>query len=184
MKILLETETMGCENTTIGDLCFIDKDIKKHETSHGKPTGVYKFHTGAATLKTYVDTYDVDHYAVIQNKTNGSGKCNVALDKNFSCAKQAFVYYSKVKDEVITKFVFYYVTAMLSKMEEGYVGPCHKNISRDYIQNFAIPSMEYDNLVEIVHKCDEISNNIQDFYQHITNVEMQKQKLINSHTKE
>ena len=73
---------------TLGEVCEIETNLKKHDTSHGKSEGIYKFHTGGERTDLYVDECDIKELYIIQNRTNGSGKCNLFLDKNFSLAKQ------------------------------------------------------------------------------------------------
>ena len=84
-------------------LCLLD-NIKRYGKSIQTP---YRFHTGGKTNKLYCDTPDIEKTVIIQNRTNGSGKCNLFLDKNCSVAGQTLVYYSD--NENITKFIYYYL---------------------------------------------------------------------------
>ena len=99
-----------CEEVDLGSVCEInDKKIKKFETSYGKTSGKYKFHTGASgDGKYYCDKYNIDKYTIIINKTNGSGKCNISIDKFISCAKQTYIIQSK-QNEIETLYIYNYL---------------------------------------------------------------------------
>jgi type I restriction enzyme S subunit len=155
-KFCLDNQKLFGENEikTLGDICDIDKNVKKHSTEHGKTKGHYKFYTGGARTDLYVDNYDIEELYIIQNRTNGSGKCNLFLDKKFSLAKQTMVYIANNKNENTTKYIYYYLSANISILEKGFIGANHKNISHDYLEKIliCIPSIEKQK--EIVNYCD------------------------------
>jgi type I restriction enzyme S subunit len=139
---------------TLGEVCDIDKNVLKHSTEYGKPKGKYKFHTGGIRTDLYVDKYDIEDMYIIQNRTNGSGKCNLFLDKNFSLAKQTMVYRSNNKNEITTKYIYYYLLNNINILEDGFIGANHKNISHEYLQNIKIPIPSLERQQEIVEYCD------------------------------
>lgn len=122
----------------LDDVCDIDKNIVKHDTNYGNENGNYKFHTGGERTDLYTDNYDIDKMHIIQNRTNGSGKCNIFIDDKFCLAKQAVAYCSKLND-VETKYIYYYLKYNIEILEKGFVGANHKNISKEYISNLQIP---------------------------------------------
>jgi len=140
----------------LGEICEIDKNLRKYETSHGKHEGKYKFHTGGERTELYVDECDITELYIIQNRTNGSGKCNLYLDKNFSLAKQTIAYRALNKDENTTKYIYYYLLFNKKILEKGFVGTCHKNISKEYISNLKIPVPSIELQEEIVKYLDFI----------------------------
>jgi type I restriction-modification system DNA methylase subunit len=140
----------------LGEICEIDKNLRKYETSHGKSEGNYKFHTGGERTDLYVDECDITELYIIQNRTNGSGKCNLYLDKNFSLAKQTIAYRALNKDENTTKYIYYYLLFNKDILEKGFVGTCHKNISKEYISNLKIPVPSIELQEEIVKYLDFI----------------------------
>ncbi len=142
------------ENKKLGDICNIDLNVKKHSTEYGKPIGKYKFHTGGVRTDLYVDECDIKELYIIQNRTNGSGKCNLFLDKNFSLAKQTMVYIAKNNNEYTTKYIYYYLYTNINILENGFIGANHKNISHEYLHNLKIiiPSLERQK--EIVEYCE------------------------------
>ena len=102
---------------------------------------------------------------IIQNRTNGSGKCNLFLDKKFSLAKQTMVYRAKNKNEITTKYIYYYLSANIDILEKGFIGANHKNISHEYLENIKIPIPSLEKQKEIVsyldfiyEKCNKTSN--------------------------
>jgi type I restriction-modification system DNA methylase subunit len=133
-KILDENET---EEVALGELCEINnKLIKRYNTNYGKSSGKYNFHTGTSNVKYYCDTYNINKYTIIINKTNGSGKCNINLDKFISCAKQTYILQHKI--ETVTIFIYYILTKKINELEKGYIGACHKNLSYDFLNSFKI----------------------------------------------
>ena len=141
---------------TLGEVCDIDEHVKKHPTSYGKEYGKYKFHTGGVRTDLYVDEPDITQLYIIQNRTNGSGKCNLFLDKNFSLATQTMVYISKNKNETTTKYIYYYLYNNIDILEKGFVGSGHKNISHEYLSNIKIPIPSLAKQQEIVNYLDFI----------------------------
>jgi type I restriction-modification system DNA methylase subunit len=166
---------------SLGEVCEIEKNLKKYDTSYGKSEGKYKFHTGGERTDLYVDECDIKELYIIQNRTNGSGKCNLYLDKNFSLAKQTIVYRALNKDENTTKYIYYYLLFNKEIIEKGFIGANHKNISKVYISNIKIPIPSLEKQQEIVKYCEyndtlikqlekEIENNKKLAHQFITDI--------------
>jgi restriction endonuclease S subunit len=114
-----------------------DKSIKRYDTSYGKSKGKYPFYTGATNNELYCDAYNIDKNTIIINKTNGSGKCNIFVDKNISVAKQTYIIQSK-DTENITLYIYYFLCGIKNKLQEGYDGACHKNLSSEFLEEFKI----------------------------------------------
>lgn len=151
----------GVEYKKLGDICEFDK-IPKHDTSFGSKHGAYKFHTGGKTTDLYCNVPDTTELHVIQNKTNGNGRCNLSIDTNFSCAKQAIVYRALAdNDDVTTKFLYYYLKTNISVLENGYLGSNHKNISKEYIKSLQIPIPPMSIQEAIVERLDVLNGNIE-----------------------
>lgn len=133
------TENEDCDEVELGSICDINnKQITRYETSFAKLSGKYKFHTGATDGKYYCDYYNIDKYAIIINKTNGSGKCNIFLDKYISCAKQTYILQSNINENT-TIYIYYNLITKKINLEDGYIGACHKNLSTDFLYKFKIP---------------------------------------------
>jgi type I restriction-modification system DNA methylase subunit len=161
----------GVTIKTLGEVCEIEKNLKKYDTSYGKSEGKYKFHTGGKRTDLYVDECDIKELYIIQNRTNGSGKCNLYLDKNFSLAKQTIVYRALNKDENTTKYIYYYLLFNKELLEKGFVGANHKNISKEYINNIKIPIPSLERQKEIVDYCE---------YHYIHNPQQLEKEIENS----
>lgn len=163
---------------TLGEVCDIDKKVKKHPTEYGKDDGKYKFHTGGVRTDLYVDNYDIEELYIIQNRTSGSGKCNLFLDKKFSLAKQTMVYTAKNKNEITTKYIYYYLNENISILEKGFIGANHKNISHDYLENLKIPIPPLKRQKEIVEYCEYNDTLIKQLKKEIENNKKQAQQFI------
>jgi restriction endonuclease S subunit len=141
---------------TLGEVCEVEKNLIKHDTNYGKNQGKYKFHTGGERTDLYVDEFDIKDLYIIQNRTNGSGKCNLYLDREFSIAKQTIVYRALNKNENTTKYIYYYLLFNKYIIEKGFIGANHKNISKEYIKNIKIPIPPLKTQKEIVEYLDFI----------------------------
>ena len=137
-KIKDITDNEECDEVELGSLCDINnKNIKRYDTSYNDNNGKYRFHTGCTNGTYYCNNYNIDKYTIIFNKTNGSGKCNIFLDKYISCAKQTYICQS-LNDEKETQYIYYYLLDKIKELERGYIGACHKNLSFDFLQKFKI----------------------------------------------
>ena len=154
------------------------KKYPSHDTSYGKEIGPYRFYTGGENNKLYIDNPDIDDMVIILNRTNGSGKCNIFLDSNCSVAKQTIVF--ACKSLTTTKFVYYYIYLNKDKMEKGYIGSNHKNLSNDFVNNFEIPLPSIEVQKMIVDKLDVISKGKQKAQEIISNLKEQMEAVIDS----
>jgi len=164
---------------TLGDVCEINnKNIKRYETNVSLDKGKYLFYTGASNKKYYCEEYNIDKYTIIINKTNGSGKCNIFLDKNICCAKQTYIIQSK-ENEYETQYIYYYLLGNIKLLEEGYIGTCHKNLSSNYLSSIkiSIPSLEKQE--EIVKYCEFNDELIKQLEKEIENNKKQARMFIN-----
>jgi type I restriction-modification system DNA methylase subunit/restriction endonuclease S subunit len=155
-KNVLDEIYKNSEVKTIGEVCYIN-NIKKYETSFGKEFGKYKFYTGGANKIYYNDEYHIDVNTIILNKTNGSGKCNIFFDKNISCAIQTHTIQSK-SNENETKYIYYYLTSNMCILEKGYIGPCHKNLQKTYLEQLKIPIPSLENQEKIVAYYEQMND--------------------------
>ena len=128
----------GFERKKLGDICEFNTNISKHDTHYGKETGLRPFYTGAANNKLFTDTPDIHHPVIIMNRTNGAGKCNLFIDTECAVAGQAMVFYMKDKDEKSLQYLYHYLITFKTRVEEGYVGSNHKNISNGFMEAFEV----------------------------------------------
>lgn len=168
-------ENEDCDEVELGSICDINnKDIIRYDTSYGKETGKYKFHTGATEGKYFCDEYNINKYTIILNKTNGSGKCNIFLDKNISCAKQTYICQS-TNNELETQYIYYYLFDKKDKLEVGYIGACHKNLSSDFLNKFKI---KFPKNKKLIKDFDPLFQEIEKLQTEMKESESQYKKLI------
>ena len=146
----------GCEWKKLGDVCDINsKHIKRHHTSYGmEDKSNYIFHTGAPSTKLYVENPDVNEPVIIINKTNGQGKCHVSFDTHCSIAFQAFA----ITNNPNIKYIYYYLFLNKFKIEKGYIGSNHKNLSLSFLENFEIPIPPQETQTKVVQTLDDLAN--------------------------
>jgi len=117
---------------------------------------------------------------IIQNRTNGSGKCNLFLDKKFSLAKQTMVYRAKNKNEITTKYIYYYLLTNINILEKGFIGANHKNISHEYLENIKILIPSFEKQKEIVEYCESNNNLIKQLENEIEQNKIQANLFLSS----
>ncbi len=126
------------EKKKLGDICEFNTNIQKHDTSFGKETGAYPFYTGAMNNKLFTDTPDIKDLVIIMNRTNGAGKCNLYIDSNCAVAGQTIVFYMKDKNTTTLRYLYYYLNSYKTRVEEGYIGSNHKNMSNGFMEMFLV----------------------------------------------
>ena len=174
-KIKIIGDNEECEEVELGSICDINnKKIIRYDTSYGKETGKYKFHTGATDGKYLCNEYNIDKYTIILNKTNGSGKCNIFLDKNISCAKQTYICQS-INNELETQYIYYYLFDKKDKLEVGYIGACHKNLSYDFLIKLKIKLPKNKQLIK---DFDPLFQQIEKLQTELKEAETQYKQLI------
>lgn len=115
----------------------------KHPTSYGNSAGKYRFHTGADTTRLYCDSYDITDEVIIINRTNGSGKCHIYMDKQCSVATQTITFSAK-QEVCVTSYLYHYLCVNKVLLENLYVGGNHKNLSIESLNELHVilPSLE------------------------------------------
>ena len=151
--------TLGFPMVKLGDICEFNTNIPKHDTSFGKESGEYPFYTGAMNNKLFTNTPDIKHLVVIMNRTNGAGKCNLYIDINCAVAGQTIVFYMKDKNTITLRYIYYYLNAYKARVEEGYIGSNHKNMSNGFMESFVVELPPLSIQQEIVESLDLIYNN-------------------------
>jgi hypothetical protein len=96
------------------------------------------------------------------------------LDKNITCAKQTYICQSN-SNEVETQYIYYYLVDKKYKLEKGYTGSCHKNLSSDYLENFKINIPRNKSLIQ---KLDPTFQQIEQLQIEVKNADILYNKLI------
>ena len=152
------TKHSGFTMVKLGDICEFN-NVPKHDTSFGKESGEYPFYTGAMNNKLFTDTADIKHLVVIMNRTNGAGKCNLYIDSNCAVAGQTIVFCMKDKSTITLRYIYYYLNAYKPRVEEGYIGSNHKNMSNGFMESFIVELPPLPIQQEIVESLDLIYSN-------------------------
>jgi restriction endonuclease S subunit len=146
----------GFEKKKLGDICEFNTNIQKHDTSFGKETGAYPFYTGAMNIKFFTDAPDIKHLVIIMNRTNGAGKCNLYIDSNCAVAGQTIVFYMKDKNTTTLRYLYYYLNTYKTRIEEGYIGSNHKNMSNGFMEMFLVELPPLPIQEEVLAKLNEM----------------------------
>jgi len=149
------------EVKTIKDVYEINKSsIKKHKTNYGTEDKTqYQFYTGAAKEKFYTNNPDIDEPIIIINRTNGSGKSSVKFS-NQKCAVAGQTHIITCENVNKLYYLYMYLLNNINKLEEGYIGANHKNLSSSFLENFNIPIPTLEIQENITQKMNELSDKI------------------------
>jgi len=143
------------------DVYEINKSsIKKHKTNYGTEDKTqYQFYTGAAKEKFYTNNPDIDEPIIIINRTNGSGKSSVKFS-NQKCAVAGQTHIITCENVNKLYYLYMYLLNNINKLEEGYIGANHKNLSSSFLKNFNIPIPTLEIQESITQKMNELSDKI------------------------
>lgn len=145
----------GIEYKKLGDICkFMSKS--KRQASYGKDIGEYLFYTSSKKIQR-CDEADYDDECLI---IGTGGNANIKIDNNFSCSADNFVLKSN-NDNIITKFIYHYLSNNIDVLENGFNGTTIKHLSKDYLKNIEIPIPSLEIQERIVEQLDVINSNIE-----------------------
>lgn len=167
-----------CEEVNLTDL-IIDKKYPKHPTNFGSTNGLYRFHTGAESTKLFVEKYDIEDLIIIINRTNGSGKCHIYLDRNCSVASQTIILLCE--DDEKTKYLYHYLKNNINLLEQHYKGSSHKNISKEDLKKIVILVPPVEKQEEFISKCEEFEKIIESYNEHIEKNEWVATQILQSY---
>ena len=131
----------------------------KRKASEGNKTGKYPFFTSSFIVK-YCDTCDINELCLI---LGDGGSANIKISNNFSCSNHNYVLKNKIKNDILTKFIFYYFLLNINELNKGFGGNGLKNISKEYIQSLKIPIPSFENQQKIVDKLDYFFSETSEF---------------------
>lgn len=149
--------TRNIETKPLGELCNFLNGKNKLATD-ALDEGEYKFITCSTKGYKFLNTYDFEHEALIINSINGSGKCMVYYAEKYSTTNNNIHF--KVKENMCTKYLYYYLLHNINLLENGFQGSNQKKITKDYLESIPIPvpSLERQNM--IIKSLDEHNNHI------------------------
>lgn len=148
----------GVEYKKLGDVCKMLSNGKR-KSSEGKETGKYPLYYCSILGNLWMDEYDYNEEGIIINTTNGSGKCQVYYcEKEYSVAESTVRFCGK-NDNVITKYLYYYLKINKHVIENMFRGSNQKQLSRDDLITIEIPIPSLAIQKQIVEALDILSNN-------------------------
>lgn len=106
----------------------------KRKARDGLETGLYKFFSSSSIQKKYLNDFDYNGEYLIFG-TGGNASIHYCNEK-FSTSTDCFVV--KIKGELKTKYVYYYIKARIYLLEAGFRGAGLKHISKSYINELRI----------------------------------------------
>ena len=136
---------MQCETKKLGEIILI-LPAKKHTIDIVDDKGKYDFFTSSIYEKFKSNICDYNDRAFIINTINGSGKCKINKSLHYSLANNT-MHFKIVNDCVLFEYVYEYLMANISKIEECYTGGDKKFLSVEKFKNIdiKIPSIENQN---------------------------------------
>ena len=133
------------KSTNFGEIFDFEKK-SKHKASEGKEKGYYKFFTSSNIQKKFIDGFDFDGDFLVFG-TGGSASMHNPSGK-FSTSTDCLI--AKINNnQILTKYVYYYISANMHLLNAGFKGAGLKHISKKYIQSIEI---NYPNDIEIQKK--------------------------------
>lgn len=121
----------------------------------------------------WLNEYDYeDEEAIMLNKTNGSGKCELFYcRKRYSVAQTTFRFTSD-NDQIKTKYLYYYLKFNKNILEKLYEGINQKSITKERLNNVKVQIPSLCIQEKIVEECDRIYNQIQRCNDMIDDIDM------------
>lgn len=127
----------------------------KLSAGEGLDDGNFPFYTSSFVLKKRINDAQYFDESIIFG-TGGSASIHFS-NEPFSTSTDCFVVFSK-KEDVNTKFIYYYLYGNIHLLEKGFKGAGLKHISKKYIENLNIPIFPLDIQNKIVSVLDKASN--------------------------
>jgi type I restriction-modification system DNA methylase subunit len=155
---IIKTEKQaGIKYVKINNLC--DSIGGKRRTLSEATNGEFNFYTCSIAKHLKISNPDFKNPAIIMNSINGSGKCNLYVDKNYSLTSNN-IHFKMKNENTNIMYVYYFLKLNISLLEKGFVGTNQKKITYDYIKNLEIPMPSLKIQNEIVEHINIISENI------------------------
>lgn len=158
-------EKEGYETYNLGDIItYLPKS--KRKASEGKNEGKYNFYTSSNVIKK-IDEYDYEEHCII---LGDGGSATVHYDKKFSCSSHNHII--QARDEVLLKYLYYYLKSNIHLLQKQFQGTGIKNISKERLNNVKvqIPSLEIQE--KIIEECDRISKQIKQYNDMLNGIDL------------
>jgi type I restriction-modification system DNA methylase subunit len=135
----------------IDELCkFIKKS--KRSAKHGMKTGRYPFFKSSLVVNRFVDVPDYTTESLI---IGDGGEPNINYGLQFSASNHCYIMQNKLPQEVLLKYVYYYMLNNLKILEPLYTGIGIKNIPVTKLKRVKIPIPDIAQQQEIIDYCEK-----------------------------
>jgi type I restriction enzyme S subunit len=164
MKYYVHSHTLMCEKKEykkLSDVCdFLGGKYRK--IKEAKEKGKCNFYTCSIFKYNHlkINKPDFEDEALIMNAINGSGKCNIYLDKNYSLTSNN-IHFKIKNNNIKIQYLYNYLKSNLTLLENGFIGSNQQKITKSYIKDIKIPIPSLDIQNEIVEYCDNLNNMIE-----------------------
>ena len=162
---------------TLGECCLIIKGIKK-KSKDGKESGLYPLYYCSILGNLYLDTYDYEDEGIIINKTNGSGKSMVYYGSNKYNVGETTLHFKTNNNNVLTKYIYYYLLHNIPELEKYYKGCNQKSIVEDDLFKIKIPIPQLSKQNEIVKYLESNDDLIKQLEKEISNNKEQAKQFL------
>ena len=112
----------------------------------GKDKGMYNFYCSSEKVKK-CDIADYNEEYII---IGDGGVANVKIDNKFSCTNHNFIFKSKNKEEILNKYIYYYLKFNKRILQEFYTGMMIKNINKNDLNKINIPIISIEKQKKII----------------------------------
>lgn len=126
-----------------------------YKAKDGVADGIFPFYTSSPILSKRIDKALYFDESIIIG-TGGSANIHYS-NEPFSTSADCIVAISK-RDNVNTKYVYYYLLGNLYILEQGFEGAGLQHLSREYVESIEIPILSIDSQNRIVAILDIISS--------------------------
>ncbi len=152
-------ENNSIEWKTLGEVCEIISG-KKKKSKDGKDIGLYPLYYCSILGNLYLDTFDYEGEGIIINKTNGSGKSMIYYGFNKYNVGETTIHFKSKNNDLLTKYIYYYLLLNISKLEYHYKGANQKSITDEDLFTIEIPILSLEKQNKVVEYLDILFENI------------------------
>lgn len=150
----------------IGEICEIVKG-NKQQSKDGKEKGLYPLYYCSILGNLYLDTYDYEGEGLILNKTNGSGRAMIYYGHDKYNVGKTTLHFKSKDENVLTKFLYYYLYNNLDIVEKKYRGANQKSIIESDLFSIEIPIPPLESQKIMIKYIDYIENSNKNSYNKI-----------------
>ena len=130
---------------------FLPKSLRR--AGDGLNNGKFPFFTSSPIQKKFLNVADYKEEAIILG-TGGSASLHIC--KNFSTSADVFIIKSLNTNRLENKYLYLFLVANISILNEGFKGAALKHLSKEYLKNIEIPLPSIEVQKKIVAKLEKV----------------------------